>query len=210
MNPVQLTEKINQALPQTQCQLCDYPSCRAYAKAITEGEADIDRCHPGGEPVLRALSDITNKPYVPHLEKVQTQFKPPSLVQIDEALCIGCTKCIKACPVDAIIGTNKHMHSIISSECTGCDLCIPACPMDCIISTPKTAAQPDTGYLAERYAQQQQRQAQAQRDKTMRHQANKLTTQQRSTTVAARKAAIQDMLKRVQSKNRNDDGSQES
>ena len=190
--------------------MCDYPSCRAYAKAITKGEADIDRCHPGGEPTLRALSDITNKPYAPHLEKVQTQFKPPSLVEIDEALCIGCTKCIKACPVDATVAPTNICTALLAVNVRAVTCVFPYAQWTALSCVPKTVAQPDTSYLAERYAQQQQRQAQAQRNKTMRHQANKLTTEERSTTVAARKAAIQDMLKRVQSKKRNDDGSQES
>ena len=200
MNSIQRTDIINKALPQTQCQLCDYPSCRAYAKAIAENTADIDRCHPGGIKTLKKLSEITNKNSEAYQEKVHDQFKKPSIVTIDESLCIGCTKCINACPVAAIIGSNKHMHSIIPSECTGCDLCIPACPMDCIHPEPIQYSTYDSTRLAERFEQKNQRQAQQALKKRDQHQKNKLSGSARVATVNARQAAIQHALKRVQAK----------
>ena len=200
MNSIQRTDIINKALPQTQCQLCDYPSCRAYAKAIADNTADIDRCHPGGMETLKKLSKITNKNYESFQEKVRNQFKKPSIVTIEESLCIGCTKCIKACPVDAIIGSNKHMHSIIPSECTGCDLCIPACPMDCIHPEPRQYSAHDSTRLAERFEQKNQRQAHQALLKRDQHQKNKLSGPARVATINARQAAIQHALKRVQEK----------
>lgn len=119
------------ALPQTQCTRCGYPDCAAYAQALHEGSADINQCPPGGgEGVQRlaALTGLLPKPLNPDngLEG------PRTVVFIDEAWCIGCTLCIKACPVDAIVGANKLMHTVIESHCTGCALCLPVCPVDCI------------------------------------------------------------------------------
>jgi Na+-translocating ferredoxin:NAD+ oxidoreductase subunit B len=130
------TDQLEAVLPQTQCRLCDYPGCRPYAAAIAEGEADIDRCHPGGLETLKALAKIQGKDYRGFIDKVQQQTKAASSIWIDPELCIGCTKCIQVCPVDAIIGKAKEMHTVLPSECTGCDLCIPVCPVDCMIPIP--------------------------------------------------------------------------
>lgn len=127
---------IDAILPQTQCGECGYPGCMPYAEAIASGAADIDQCPPGGERVLKTLATLLHRDPAPLIEKVKQQFRSPSLVQIREPECIGCTKCIQSCPVDAIIGTAKHMHVVIPHECTGCGLCVPVCPVDCIETHP--------------------------------------------------------------------------
>ncbi len=124
-------EQIDACLPQTQCTRCGYPRCLDYAKAIANNSADIDRCPPGGDTTLALLSKATLKS-ASQLAPEVGDFMPRQLAVIDEAGCIGCVLCIKACPVDAIIGANKTMHSIIGTECTGCELCLPVCPTDCI------------------------------------------------------------------------------
>ena len=126
---------IDACLPQTQCTQCGYPRCRAYAEAITNGEADINQCPPGADITIQALAQLLHSKTKP-LNPAFGQHQPRLLARIDEPLCIGCKLCIQACPVDAIVGTAKHMHTIIASECTGCELCIPPCPMDCITLEP--------------------------------------------------------------------------
>lgn len=126
-----VVDKIDALLPQTQCGQCTYPGCRPYAEAITSGEANINQCPPGGETTMLALSELLGVEPVP-LDDEHADEPEKTVVYIDEQVCIGCTLCIQACPVDAILGAAKQMHSIIESECTGCDLCIPPCPVDCI------------------------------------------------------------------------------
>ena len=130
---------IDQWLPQTQCQRCGYPDCWEYALAISTAAAPINRCPPGGDITLRALAKITGNPLVP-LDKDCGTAKPLACAVINEALCIGCTLCIQACPVDAIAGASKLMHTVIGHECTGCELCVVPCPMDCIQMTPITGS----------------------------------------------------------------------
>ena len=126
-----VVEQINQVLPQTQCGQCGYPGCRPYAEAIASGEAEINQCPPGGEAGIRALADLLGREPL-ELNPDNGQEKPRAVAVIDEETCIGCTLCIQACPVDAILGAAKQMHTVIESECTGCDLCLPPCPVDCI------------------------------------------------------------------------------
>ena len=126
-----VVDKIDALLPQTQCGQCTYPGCRPYAEAITSGEANINQCPPGGEATMLALSELLGVEPVP-LDEEHDSEPEKTVVYIDEQTCIGCTLCIQACPVDAILGAAKQMHTIIESECTGCDLCIPPCPVDCI------------------------------------------------------------------------------
>ena len=130
-----LLERIDDALPQTQCTRCGYPGCRPYALAIAAGDADIDRCPPGGHPTIVALAALTGKP-VRELAPDVGAHEPLAAARIDEGTCIGCTLCIDACPVDAIIGAAKRMHAVLASQCTGCELCIPPCPVDCIALEP--------------------------------------------------------------------------
>lgn len=123
---------IDSVLPQTQCTRCNYPSCLDYATALYNGEADINQCPPGGNIVIGKLAQLLNKPIKDLNPDNGKPITVPQVVIIEEEDCIGCTLCIKACPVDAIIGTNKMMHTVIEDYCTGCELCIPACPVDCI------------------------------------------------------------------------------
>lgn len=126
-----LAARIDAVLPQTQCTRCGYPDCAAYAKAIAQGEAAINQCPPGGAQGIARLAAITGQPAL-SLSAEHGFEAPRTLAVIDEAWCIGCTLCIKACPTDAILGANKRMHTVISAHCTGCELCIPVCPVDCI------------------------------------------------------------------------------
>ena len=126
-----VVEQINAILPQTQCGQCGYPGCRPYAEAIAEGEA-INRCPPGGEAGIAQLADLLDVEPLPLDEEHGEESALPAVAFIHEEDCIGCTKCIQACPVDAILGAAKQMHTIITSECTGCDLCVDPCPVDCI------------------------------------------------------------------------------
>ena len=127
-----VVDQVDALLPQTQCGQCGFAGCRPYAEAIAAGEADINQCPPGGEDVIIALADLLDVEPKPlnaeHGEKKQEK----TVVYIDEETCIGCTLCIQACPVDAILGAAKQMHTVIESECTGCALCVPPCPVDCI------------------------------------------------------------------------------
>ncbi|MBI4808641.1 MAG: electron transport complex subunit RsxB [Nitrosomonadales bacterium] len=125
-----LVEKIDAVLPQTQCGQCGYPGCKPYAEAIAKGEADINKCPPGGEEGIRKLADLLGVDYKPFGEGAAPKAK--AVAFIDEQTCIGCTLCLQACPVDAIAGAAKQMHTIIASECTGCELCVEPCPVDCI------------------------------------------------------------------------------
>ena len=130
-----LADRILDALPQTQCTRCGYPDCKAYAQAIALEQAPINQCPPGGAEGVAVLARLTGKPVQP-LNLEHGLEGPMTVAVIDEAWCIGCTLCIKACPTDAILGSNKVMHTVIESVCTGCDLCLPVCPVDCIEMVP--------------------------------------------------------------------------
>ena len=134
-------EAIDAVLPQTQCTQCGYSGCLPYAEAIAAGAAGIDRCPPGGDEGIRARSALTGLPVTP-LDRTRGEHKPRLLAVIDEAACIGCTICIQKCPVDAIVGAAKLMHTVLADECTGCELCIAPCPVDCIALVPAPASHP--------------------------------------------------------------------
>lgn len=125
-------KQIDAVLPQTQCGLCGFGGCMPYAEAIANNNAAINLCPPGGIQTLHNLAALTDQNAEPFIEEMQQKAKPPMLAVIREDECIGCTKCIQACPVDAIIGAAKTMHSILTKDCTGCELCIAPCPVDCI------------------------------------------------------------------------------
>lgn len=132
-----IVEELDAALPQTQCGQCTYPGCRPYAEAMAAGEADINQCPPGGEATIQQLADILGVETKPlseeHAENAAEELMVAVIIEED---CIGCTLCIQACPVDAIVGASKQMHTVIEAECTGCELCLPPCPVDCIDMIP--------------------------------------------------------------------------
>jgi electron transport complex protein RnfB len=130
-----IVDQIDALLPQTQCGQCTYPGCRPYAEAIAAGEADINQCPPGGESTIQALADLLGRDPKP-LNPEHGMHAEKSVAIIHEELCIGCTLCIQACPVDAILGAPKHMHTVIAAECTGCKLCVAPCPVECIEMAP--------------------------------------------------------------------------
>ena len=126
-----LIGQIDAVLPQTQCTQCDFDGCRPYAEAIVSGEAEINQCPPGGQNGVNALAEILGREALP-LNEAHGETKPRRVAVVDEKVCIGCTLCIQACPVDAFVGSSKVMTQVIAKECTGCDLCLPVCPVDCI------------------------------------------------------------------------------
>lgn len=130
-----LVERIDRLLPQTQCGQCGFEGCRPYAEALARGEAGIDHCPPGGDAGARALAKLLGVPALPY-DRERGECKPGIVAMIIEADCIGCTKCIQACPVDAIVGASKLMHTVIAPLCTGCELCVAPCPVDCIVMQP--------------------------------------------------------------------------
>lgn len=130
-----LTDTLDALLPQTQCTQCGYDGCRPYAQAMADGQADLNRCPPGGPRVIAALAQALDRPARP-LDPACGTHQPFRVALIDEAHCIGCTLCIQACPVDAILGANQSMHTVIEDDCTGCERCIAPCPVDCITLVP--------------------------------------------------------------------------
>ena len=138
-------EDILAALPQTQCTRCGYPDCAGYAQAIVEQDVPVNRCPPGGAEGIARLSALTGRAVVP-LNPAYGTEAPRQMAFIDEAWCIGCTLCLKACPVDAIIGSHKRMHTVLEMHCTGCELCLPVCPVDCIHLEPASGTR--TGWAA--------------------------------------------------------------
>ena len=136
-----LAQRIDALLPQTQCTQCGYDGCSPYAEAIAEGRDDINHCPPGGEEGVRRLAALLGREAKP-LDPANGPYRAPQAAVIDEPACIGCTKCIQACPVDAIVGASKLMHTVIASWCTGCELCVPPCPVDCIRLEPVPALPP--------------------------------------------------------------------
>jgi len=140
-----LALRLHAALPQTQCTRCGYPDCAAYAQAIADGEAQVNQCPPGGAEGVQRLAAIAGLPALP-LNPANGSEGPRMMAVIDEAWCIGCTLCLKVCPTDAILGSNKQMHTVVEPHCTGCELCIPACPVDCISLVDITS--PATGWAA--------------------------------------------------------------
>lgn len=163
-------EQVDALLPQTQCGLCQYGGCMPYANAMVNGEAALNLCPPGGVKTLEKLGALLQQDVSPLVADMALKTKPKMLAVIREEECIGCTKCIQACPVDAIIGGPKLMHAVITSECTGCELCIPPCPVDCIDLQQYPEIDEDkSAHYRQRYQQRQQRLASEKNDaKTMK------------------------------------------
>jgi len=168
-----LINQIDACLPQTQCTRCGYPSCSAYAEALLHGHAEINRCPPGGEATLHALSQLTGR--APRaLDPHCGVHEPRVRAFIDESICIGCRKCLDVCPVDAIVGARKRMHTVLSGECNGCGLCLPPCPVDCIVLLPVTVEHDPDSPWPEYSRQETQRwriRAQARRTRLARRKA---------------------------------------
>jgi electron transport complex protein RnfB len=155
-----LAERINRLLPQTQCTKCGFDGCAPYARAIAEDSAPINRCPPGGETGVAALAQLLNRPILA-LDTDCGLHVPLQVAVIDEQYCIGCTLCIQACPVDAILGASKVMHTVLSDDCTGCDLCVAPCPVDCIemvdVAPARTWTRNDAEQARARYTRRQLR-----------------------------------------------------
>lgn len=181
-----LADQIDDALPQTQCTRCGYVDCRNYAEAMADGEAGINQCPPGGAEGIVRLAALTGQAVIP-LSPEHGQETPRSLAVIDEAWCIGCTLCIKACPVDAIVGAPKLMHWVVNAQCTGCELCVPACPVDCIQMRPETTT---TGWAA--WSPAQARQAQ-ERYHFRAHRRHRETEENEARLAAKARAKLADL-----------------
>jgi electron transport complex protein RnfB len=154
-------EEIDALLPQTQCTRCGYTGCKPYAEAIASGEAAINQCPPGGAATIAALASLLDRARLP-LNPANGIEAPPTVAVIDEERCIGCAKCLPPCPVDAIVGARKFMHTVVESLCTGCDLCIAPCPVDCIVMVPRVAVggdalAPDAAANRERFIARNER-----------------------------------------------------
>lgn len=190
-------------LPQTQCGDCGYPGCLPYAEALAQGTASINKCPPGGVKTLKALATVLRLDATPYLHEVEQQTRPPSLAVIREAECIGCTKCIKACPVDAIIGSAKLMHSIITHECTGCGLCVEPCPVDCIEMVTLAEPEYDQDLARTRFNAKQTRMLRDEHEKQQNYRQKRqlaLKATDQAQDIQAKQDYIQQALARVQAK----------
>jgi electron transport complex protein RnfB len=176
-----VAEQIDALLPQTQCTRCGYAGCRPYAAAIAGGAAAINQCPPGGRATIEALAQLLGQEYLP-LNPANGVETPPRVAWIDEERCIGCARCLAPCPVDAIVGASKYLHTVIGERCTGCELCLPPCPVDCIEMRPGAAPAADQAALnRERFEAHQERHGRRARERHEQLQAIK--------AAAAREAA---------------------
>ncbi|MBI3284380.1 MAG: electron transport complex subunit RsxB [Burkholderiales bacterium] len=164
-----LADQIEDLLPQTQCSKCGYPACRPYAEAIADGSASYNQCPPGGQAGVQRLAGLLGKPVIP-LNKAHGEERERPVAVIEEIYCIGCTLCIQACPVDAIMGAPKQMHTVIPELCTGCDLCVAPCPVDCISMHSVTPGQTGWDAWSQRQADQARRQFEFRRERLQREQ----------------------------------------
>jgi len=167
LSSLSLADRIDAILPQTQCEQCGYHGCRPYAEAIARDQAPINQCPPGGLAGIEQLATLLHLPALP-LNPDHGVEKPRTLARIVESDCIGCTKCIQACPVDAIIGASKLMHTVIADDCTGCELCVPACPVDCIVLLPMPVTQIDNAHADAARAHFNRREARLQSQRLQR------------------------------------------
>ena len=205
MTQQSLAEKINALLPQTQCRLCGYNGCKPYAEAMAKGETTINKCHTGGIETLKALGDLLQIDPTPFTEEVKAQATPAQIAVIREEECIGCTKCIQACPVDAIIGAAKQMHVIVARDCTGCELCLWPCPVDCIdmvaITEPSEPQKKlNAARWRERYEARNVRLARLTEEERDKHLQQKQQEESPQKTVEKRRQFIAEALERTSKK----------
>lgn len=196
-------KEIDALLPQTQCGECNYSGCLPYAEALAQGSATINKCPPGGVKTVKALAAILNLDASPYLDEAIANTREPSVAVIREADCIGCTKCIKACPVDAIIGSGKLMHAIISHECTGCGLCVTPCPVDCIEMVTLPEPSYDKDLARQRFNDKQTRLLRDEHQKQQAYREKRLLTKNsanQSQDIKAKQDYIQQALARVKAK----------
>ncbi|MFT4060375.1 MAG: RnfABCDGE type electron transport complex subunit B [Legionella sp.] len=198
-----LVKEIDALLPQTQCGECNYSGCLPYAEAIAQGNAPINKCPPGGVATVKALGALLDIDYSPYLEEALAQTREPAVALIREEECIGCTKCIKACPVDAIVGSTKLMHAVIVHECTGCGLCVAPCPVDCI----EMVSLPEPGFDKDRARQRHHaKQTRLLRDEHEKQQAYRekrrlaLQSENQTQEIKAKQDYIQQAFARVKAK----------
>lgn len=197
-------KRIDALLPQTQCGECSYAGCMPYAEALAAGLAKIDRCPPGGVPTVKALGALLSVDPTPYLAQAEVNTREASVAVIREAECIGCTKCIAACPVDAIIGTGKMMHSVISHDCTGCGLCVEPCPVDCIEMQVQKEVSYDPNEARSRFQARQTRLLREEHQKQQSYRQKRQMVAQNEDEqqeVAAKQDYILQALARVKAKN---------
>ena len=199
-----VSDRIDALLPQTQCTRCGYPACRPYAEAIAKGEADINQCPPGGEAGMRALAALLGRETKP-LNPANGVERPRRVALIDEARCIGCTLCIQACPVDAIVGAPKQMHTVVTALCSGCDLCVAPCPVDCIDMIAATGADAiwdrvRAGAARERFEQRNLRLGRERRQRSKRLAQRALKGKRSDPQAQKKRAVIQAAIERARAK----------
>jgi electron transport complex protein RnfB len=158
-------QAIDALLPQTQCTRCGYSGCKPYAEAIASGDAQINQCPPGGTVTINALAKLLDRAPIP-LNPANGVEGPALVAQIDEDVCIGCAKCLPPCPVDAIVGARKRMHTVLVDLCTGCELCVAPCPVDCIAMIPRESPEPPAHLNRERFEARNARIARREREQT--------------------------------------------
>lgn len=205
VNREALVARIDTLLPQTQCTKCGHPGCKPYARALASGAAEINQCPPGGDTLIRQLAELLGHDYVP-LDPARGSERARHVAYVDEPRCIGCTLCIQACPVDAIVGAAQQMHSVIVELCTGCDLCVVPCPVDCIAMVPATGTdatwnKPCMDAARERFVRRNQRLAHDAAERAARRAARMATgTVAQPLSTEQKRATIRAAVERVRAR----------
>lgn len=198
-----LVKEIDALLPQTQCGECGFSGCLPYAEALAQNVSQINKCPPGGTATIKALGTLLHIDPLPYLDEALANSRAPSVAVIHEAECIGCTKCIKACPVDAIIGSGKLMHAVITHECTGCGLCVAPCPVDCIEMIPLERAEYDKNLARKRFNEKKTRLLREEHEKQQTYREKRQThskSADNAQDMHAKQNYIQQALARVKAK----------